>query len=369
MIKLFETFAGVGSQRVALNNINAPYKSVGILEINRYGLVAYDAIHNDMSQAIEKQTDEYMHDILKKVNVGMNFANNKNELPKKGKALKQLYEAHIRSNNYGDITLIDEKELPNMNLLTYSFPCKDISNAGLSKGLDTGSGTKSSLLWEVERIIAFHRPKYLLMENVKTLISKKHFPNFQKWCDVLSQLGYNNYYEVMDASNFVVPQHRERVMMVSILKNRDGGFKMPTGVPTKFTLSDFLLSEDDVGDEFYCSESFKNTLNRAFGSRGKILDRGKRICPTLLANAGLGGGNMHCLNCNNGVIRKITPNEYWRLMGFKDEVFRRAKDVGGLSNSKLYERAGRSIAIQMLEQIFTNMFIAGGDLERSKQHE
>ena len=128
------------------------------------------------------------------------------------------YEAiHGDYPNLGDISKIDPNDIPNHDLFTYSFPCQDISVAGKQKGLDMDSGTRSGLLWECQKVIDAKKPKYLLMENVKNIVGKKHKHNFDKWLEWLEQQGYSNYWQVLNAKDYGVPQNRERVFCVSIL--------------------------------------------------------------------------------------------------------------------------------------------------------
>ena len=140
-IKVFEAFAGVGSQAMALRNIGLDFEVVGISEVDRYGLIAYDAIHNNNEEVELKSKEEMLEEITKR-NIAYNFSTGKSEIPKKEEEIRKLYEAHIRSKNYGDITKIDPTELPNFDLFTYSFPCKNISIAGGQAGLAEGSGTQ-----------------------------------------------------------------------------------------------------------------------------------------------------------------------------------------------------------------------------------
>lgn len=166
-MRILELFAGYGSQALALENLGIEFTS-DIAEIDKYAIQAYNQIHGE-------------------------------------------------THNWGDITKIDETKLPYYDLITYSSPCQDFSVAGLNKGGDKDSGTRSSLLWECERIIKAVKPKYLLMENVKNLVGKKHKHNFNAWLKTLEELGYNNYWQVLNAKDYGVPQNRERVFVVSIL--------------------------------------------------------------------------------------------------------------------------------------------------------
>ena len=109
--------------------------------------------------------------------------------------------------------------------------------AGKQEGFDKGSGTSSSLLWECERIIEAKRPKYLLMENVKALTFKKNMPGFEKWLEILKDLGYTNYWQVLNAKDYGVPQNRERVFCISIL-NDNQGYTFPEKQDLKIRLKD-----------------------------------------------------------------------------------------------------------------------------------
>lgn len=171
MIKVIEFFAGIGAQRQALKDANIKHEVIVISEIDKYAIKAYEYLHG-------------------------------------------------KTPNLGDITKIED--VPKADLWTYSFPCTDISISGRMQGFEKGSNTHSSLLWEVQRLLLFcseksELPKYLLMENVKNLVSKKFKPLFDEWCKFLEELGYKNYYQVLNAKDYGIPQNRERVFMVSIL--------------------------------------------------------------------------------------------------------------------------------------------------------
>jgi DNA (cytosine-5)-methyltransferase 1 len=129
--------------------------------------------------------------------------------------------------------------------------CTDISNAGQQKGLEEGSGTRSSLLWECCKTIESKRPKYLLMENVKALVSQKFLPFYKKWEQYLAEMGYDNYCMVMNAKDYGVPQNRERIFIVSILDN-DQSFRFPSPIPLEKRLKDVL--EPEVDDKYVLSD-------------------------------------------------------------------------------------------------------------------
>lgn len=203
-MRILELFAGYGSQALALENLGIDFTS-DISEIDRYAIQAYNQLHG-------------------------------------------------ATHNWGDVCKIDETQLPYYDLITYSSPCQDFSVAGLGKGGDAGSGTRSSLLWQCERIIRAVKPKYLLMENVKNLVGEKHKHNFIKWLKVLESLGYQNFWKVLNAKDYGVPQNRERVFVVSILGG--GQYLFPNPVKLEKRLKDIL--EPTVDEKYYISSDKVN---------------------------------------------------------------------------------------------------------------
>ena len=199
-MRILELFAGYGSQALALKYLGIDFIS-DISEIDQYAIKTYNQIHGE-------------------------------------------------THNWGDICKIDEIKLPYYDLITYSSPCQDFSIAGLQKGGDKGSCTRSSLLWECERIIKAVKPKYLLMENVKNLVGKAHMHNFVAWLKVLEDMGYTNYWQVLNAKDYGVPQNRERVFVVSILGG--GEYFFPKKNKLEKRLKDVL--EPQVDEKYYLSD-------------------------------------------------------------------------------------------------------------------
>lgn len=226
-LRVFEAFAGYGSQSMALRRLGIDFEVVGISEIDKYAIQAYMAVHGDTP-------------------------------------------------NYGDISKIDWSSVPDFDFLTYSFPCTDISIAGQQKGLAEGSGTRSGLLWECRKAIEAKRPKYLLMENVKNLVSKKFTPYLKEWIRFLEGQGYSNYTKVLNAKDFGVPQNRERVFMVSILG--EVSFHFPKPFTLEKRLKDVL--EKDVDESFYLSEKVVNTF-LARNEKNKAKGNGFKFNPTM----------------------------------------------------------------------------------------
>ena len=204
-MRVFEAFAGYGSQAMALRNIGVPYRVVGISEIDPYAIRAYMAVHGE-------------------------------------------------TRNYGDISKIDWGEVEDFDFFTYSFPCTDLSNAGKQAGMDEGSGTRSSLLWECRKAVLAKHPRYLLMENVKALVSDRFRPGFLKWCDFLTGEGYTNFAEVLNAKDYGIPQNRERVFVVSIWG--DAWFSFPQ--PKELTVKLVDLLEEEVEEKYYLDQARVN---------------------------------------------------------------------------------------------------------------
>lgn len=170
----------------------------------------------------------------------------------------QSYEAIFdKTLNLGDISKVDVKDIPDCDLFTYSFPCQDISVAGKLKGLDKNSNTRSGLLWDCEKIIREKKPKYLLMENVKNLVGKKFKSDFEEWLRILEDMGYINYWEVLNAKDYGIPQNRERVFCVSILGEHTP-YEFPEKFPLKLRMRDLL--EDTVDEKFYLSQEQINKI-------------------------------------------------------------------------------------------------------------
>ena len=284
-----------------------------------------------------------------------------------------------------DIEVEDDHSFTVFNTIVHN--CQDISVAGKQKGLDMDSGTRSGLLWECQKVIATKKPKYLLMENVKNLVGKKHKANFDKWLEWLESQGYTNYWQVLNAKDYGIPQNRERVFVVSISGEHES-FKFPEKQELTIRLKDVL--EDEVDEKFNLSEERVTQLtwrrwhrtmdtNRIiviantpspYNAANRVLSA-DGICSTLTARDYKGPKLVAIKNATSNTItsvqkdnyavelpeyriRKLTPKECWRLMGCTDEDFHKAEQVN--SNSQLYKQAGNAIVVDVLEAIFKQMF-------------
>jgi len=221
VLKVIELFAGVGAQRQGLKEANIDHEVVAISEIDKYAIKVYEKLHGNTP-------------------------------------------------NLGDITKIER--LPKADLWTYSFPCTDISLSGKMLGFDKGSNTQSSLLWEVQRLLEIAKinnelPKYLLMENVKNIVSKRFKSNFKEWISFLEELGYKNFYQILNSKDFNIPQNRQRVFMLSIRDDK-AEYSFPSPIPLSLKLKDML--EDEVDKKYYLSEKMLQFLNDETNRNGFI---------------------------------------------------------------------------------------------------
>lgn len=416
-LKVLELFGGIGACSKALEKLGIDYEIADYVEIDKYAVKSFNAIHNT------------------------NFE------PQ-------------------DITTWD-KDIE-VDLIMHGSPCQDFSLAGKQAGGDEGSGTRSSLMYETIRIVEKLKPKYVIWENVKNLLSKKHRHNFDSYLKAMEQLGYKNYYQVLNAKDYGIPQNRERVFTVSILDGSD--YEFPKPIPLKLKLKDML--EENVDEKYYLDDdkiekishwkSFQkpfekvngnNSIVQTLTARGageehsgmitysELLDEttnmqeeclniknntkqgyieaydgdsinlsypnsktrrgrvGEQVSQTLQCNDSMGviekprviggigekksnGGTQwyqqdRIYDNNVGLslsttaqpyypdnqlrIRKLTPKECWRLMGFDDEDFEKASQVN--SNAQLYKQAGNSIVVNVLMAIFKELLKKEGEIE------
>jgi DNA (cytosine-5)-methyltransferase 1 len=352
-MKYLSLFSGIGAFEKALKNQGIPFELVGFSEIDKYAVKSYCKIHGVPEEL-----------------------------------------------NLGDITKIDETQLPKVDLITYGFPCQDISLAGRQQGLfhDDGSLTRSGLFFDALRIVEHTQPIVAIAENVKNLTGKKFAEQFNIVLESLENAGYNNYWKVLNAKDYGIPQNRERVFIISIRKDVDtGAFEFPEPFPLELRLKDML--EDVVDEKYFLTESKINKIaNSNFAQEREMIQKGD-VCGTLLARdykdpkcvqvepkvtqignccptktrGNLNQGRIYdtnglspALNCMEGGnrqpfvtetpfrIRKLTPKECFRLMGFDDVDCEAASEV--CSNTQLYKQAGNSIVVDVAEELFCMMF-------------
>lgn len=405
-MKIIELFGGIGACSAALKRLCIDYEIADYVEIDKYAVASYNAIN------------------------GTNFE------PQ-------------------DITKWD-KDFKDIDLIMHGSPCQDFSLAGKNKGGDQNSGTRSSLMYETLRIVSKIKPKYVVWENVKNLLSEKHRHNFDNYLNEMSKIGYYNFYSVLNAKDYGIPQNRERVFTVSIRKDLNVAFEFPKPYSLEKRLKDFL--EPQVDEKYFLSEkmlncmnglsrknknssfdrnaiftksiqnaNFKgiaNTITTAAGQRasdnfiimpektkkgyaeaqegdGVYINRPEQkrgvvqkgmiqtiktspdigvvvkdeinvignyspsghdasrivhpdgIAPTVKENHG--AVTATAVNIPPLRIRKLTPKECWRLMGFNDEEYEKASKFN--STTQLYKQAGNSIVVNVLMEIFKNLLL------------
>ena len=337
-MKLLSLFSGIGAFEKALTLNSMDYELVNYCEIDKYAAKAYSVIHN-VSEDL----------------------------------------------NLKDVTKIDTSKLKDIGLITYGFPCVDISRAGKQKGFvdDDGNVTRSGLFFEALRIIIDTQPKVAIAENVKALTTKKFADEFGIVLHGLDNAGYNNYWAVLNAKDYGIPQNRERVFIISIRKDIDNGsFSFPMPITLDKRLKDVL--EKDVDEKFYLKDTMPFFIKNSLDMEEK--GNGFRFAPHVKDHANIAktittraGGRMDdnfimeapSLDCDTFTfnkenvakidecahefrIRKLTPLECWRLMGFEDTDFWKVKN-SGISNSQLYKMAGNSIVVNVLRAIFREL--------------
>ena len=226
-IRLIELFAGVGSQAMALWDLGADFEHYRAVEFDEFAIKSYNAIH------------------------GTEFA-----------------KTDIRDISGADLGICNTDAF--CYIMTYSFPCQDLSTAGKQKGMKKGSGTRSGLLWEVERLLneCAELPQVLLTENVPAVHSQANMPDFQKWIDFLSGKGYSNYWQDLNAKDYGVAQNRDRCFMVSILG--EWNYKFPQPIPLERKLKDYL--EDEVDEKYYINTEKAQKLIQKLIENGTLKD-------------------------------------------------------------------------------------------------
>ena len=318
-LTMIELFSGIGAQERALRQLNIPYEIVHTCDCDKDAVLSYAAMRTDFENELNTYTFPSVEDMISELqnkNVGFDFMKCKHTITTRTSVdkLKNYYLADKLSRNLGDISKVEK--LPYADMVTYSFPCTDLSVAGKGEGMrnkcescgyswpidfsdaddvlicpncgeKVSSSTRSGLLGQVQRLLAVacennELPKYLLLENVKNLVGKKFVNQFNAWVKWLDSIGYNTYYEVLNAKHYGIPQNRERIFAVSIRKDVDNGqFKFPNKIPLNIRLKDIL--EKNVDEKYYLPDDrIDKILNSTFMQEKKRIQM-KDVCDTLLA--------------------------------------------------------------------------------------
>ena len=398
MLRVVETFSGIGSQAKALSRINTQYKILNIVEWDIHAIYAYDIIHNG-PQYLEGYLNVRKRELLERLSKYNLSIDGKQSAPPNSfrgmseNALRRILYAIERTHNLIDITKVSGQDLPrNLDVLTYSFPCQDLSVCGSwhgnMEGINREANTRSGLLWEIERIIMElvaenrHLPKFLLMENVNNILSKRHLSNFEEWQNYLADIGYFNQIYTLNSQDFGIPQHRKRTFMLSVrctnptirtkVKCYFETNNLEKQEPLKLNpLMNYLRTNYDIPT--YRTEADESNPNftpsriSIYEKNVTVFDGKKTTVDAVLALT-----TKQDRNPNSGIIaykgntpykapyRNLTPRECFLLMGFDEDDFQRLEDnnFDVRSGSPFFFReqytkmTGNSIVVNVLQAIF-----------------
>lgn len=311
MLKTLELFGGIGSPRIALRNIGVPVKAIDYVEIDEKAVRSYNAM---FKKDLEYKTQSV---------VGYNLK---------------------------------------PDILIHGSPCQDFSIAGHQKGADEGSETRSSLMWETIHIIqqmGVWKPRVVIWENVKNVLSKHMRHNFNKYLDEMQKMGYTSNYDILNAMDFGLPQNRNRVFVISCLDGSLFNFETLERKPMR-NIKEFL--EDTQEEKYIVSQPSMikkiESNDGSFGGRVQVI---KDYCSTITTKQ-MRCPNSGVIDLGDGRYRYLTERECWRLQGYSDEDFEAALKVQpgkpGKLNGALYKQAGNSIPTVFFEAIFKQLLCA-----------
>lgn len=403
MLNVVEAFSGIGSQAQALKNAKIEHTISAIVEWEVGAMYAYDILHNGPQNLKDYRfhTKESLAKELSRYNIS---TDGKCKISEDALArmstiqLKSIYASIERNNNLVDISSINASDLPeSIGVLTYSFPCQDLSVAGNwhnnSGGIDKDADNRSGLLWEIERLLKDYcnvgkkTPNFLLMENVSSITSKRHNDNFQIWKSFLEKIGYMNIVYTLNAKMFGIPQSRERTYMISILvsediekRNKIESYFLENNLENLSIVNNKACSMEnylrlDYSNSIYREEAIASTPNHT-ASREKIYEMNKTLA---IDNVAIDKAFANTITTkqdrhpNSGIIkynninlvpgakyRNLTSRECFLLMGFSEESYdllinnnisiTNSRKL--ISFSKLYTLSGNSIVVPVLEEIF-----------------
>ena len=337
-VRLVELFAGIGAQAKALENLGVPFEHYFVCENDRFAVASYNAIH--------------------------------------GTGFEPCDVTKITAN---DINVVDTDKFD--YILTYSFPCTDLSTAGQMRGMSKDSGTRSSLLWEVERLLSEMEelPQVLIMENVPQVAAQKNERDFRRWLEFLAKIGYRSFAKILNAKDYGIPQNRQRMFVVSI---REGWrYEFPSKVEESIGFKNYLdFSEEYAIDITRLSKTQKNCLkklqdsefSKTIRTKGRFSYDGSHTWDVysvelnqsekFIKNKTLWLKNLSKTICvqhptmytlDGKVYFRYSPRECFRLMGFADADYEKAASVS--SKTQLYKQAGNSIVTTCLTAIFGTM--------------
>lgn len=366
-LRVFEAFAGIGAQATALERLNIEFEIVGISEWFTDAIICYDAIHGQKADlpSIPDKTEQLRY--LNQYEFSKDSVRPSSIDRCEGEYLEKLYVANKRSKNCGSITQLHGCEMPDFDLLIYSFPCQDLSTGGKGLGMKKGSGTRSGLLWEIERILVElnkegRLPEYLVLENVKTILADSNKSDLNQWLDFLKSLGYqNDDCMILNALDFGIPQDRERAFIVSHLGEKLNVESKIIKKPRDYDFFDFF--KNDYENSKYKEEADIAQLNDT-PSRIVMWDINQRHPVTSKTTIGTITCNMDRTHCcglfeydgaKGKTFRRPTIREAFLLMGFTEDEFERTEYLD-FSYRKMNKLIGNAIVVDVLQEVFRVMF-------------
>ncbi len=367
-LRVFEAFAGIGAQHSALKRANINFEIVGISEWLINALLTYDAIHCSNKRNFEVPSYDEQIEELSKFTFSKDSVNPIKDIKKLSRnEVENLYIANKRTKNYGSITEIKGEDLPIIDLLVYSFPCQDLSTGGKTMGMSKGSGTRSGLLWEIERILIELKkinklPEYLLMENVKTIYAKSNMKDLKQWLSFLESIGYvNGSHLTLNAVDFGIPQYRKRAFIISHLKTPIDDTKLITHSQPALSIKPFLKL--NYRNSVLREEANQAQLNRTISREGMwAINKREHIEDSTTINTitcNMDRSNTAAMFKYNGpkgdTYRLPTIREAFLFMGFTEKEYLRTLRLG-LSYRKMNKLIGNSIVVNVLAEIFTLLF-------------
>jgi DNA (cytosine-5)-methyltransferase 1 len=274
---------------------------------------------------------------------------------------KSIYDENFNTKlHLGDITEIDVKDIPKMNILTAGFPCQPFSIAGNQNGFND---ERSNVFWKIMEIMKIHKPRIVILENVKNLKSHDKGNTFKVIVDNIEKLNYKIKYNILNTCKITnIPQNRERIYIVCFRHKKDyNKFEFPDEITDRIKIKDLL--ENNIKEEYYYKENckiwdkLKNDVKDTIDTdaiyqyrRYYVRKNKSNVCPTLTANMGTGGHNVPIIKDSKG-IRKLTPIECFNFQGFPSNY----KIPDKLSNAQLYKLAGNAISVPVVEKIADNI--------------
>lgn len=401
---IVELFSGIGAQAKAFEKNHTRHKILHTCEWDIHAIVAYDFIHN--KPGIHKEArDLSKEELLEKLSAYSLSNDGKNPIPyvtlrtMSEISLRVLYSAILKTNNFVSVTDLKGDQLPdNLDVLTYSFPCQDLSNVGAFhgyiKGIDRDAHSRSGLLWEVERILLERfdskrdLPRFLLLENVPALQNSRHRANFEEWQNVLKKMGYYNKIYVLNALDFGLPQNRERLLMLSIRTDHDellekkldyyfrrhnleSGEYRAKRPYRQLKLKDVLKTDYSIPKYYLealeCQPNDTESRREIWEQNPQLTDEEGRVIADKVAtlttkqDRNPNSGNLR-VNFGNGrsKFRYLTPRECFMLMGFEESDYEHVmmnniqvkKDLMLFTRDKMIRLAGNSIAVNVLQAVF-----------------